>query len=105
MRERQPSVSRDGQALPPRQLNLIPLGTDKKPLGTWKASQGTMTTDVELTTWMTTGAWDDRCNAFAVVTGFISDIVVVYSDSKDAEDWCQTNLPPTPWMVNTAKGG
>jgi putative DNA primase/helicase len=87
----------------PRHLNLIPVD-NKKALAKWKAYQGTMVTDAELSEWMTAGCLGRRVHSFGVVTGLISEIVVVDSDSKDGEDWCQSNLPHTPWMVKTCKG-
>jgi len=88
----------------PRQLNLIPVGKNKEALVRWKAYQGRMVTDAELSEWMTAGHQGQRVHSFGVVTGSVSGIVVVDSDSKDAELWCQEHLLPTPWMVKTARG-
>lgn len=41
----------------------------------------------------------------AIVTGAISGVVVVDCDNPKAEEWADTNLPPTPILTATGKGG
>ncbi len=46
----------------------------------------------------------DRELNIGVVTGAVSGIAVVDTDSPASEDWAKTHLPDTPWIVKTAKG-
>ncbi len=40
----------------------------------------------------------------AIITGAISDVVVIDADAPDALAWCTSNLPYTPWQTETARG-
>jgi hypothetical protein len=39
-----------------------------------------------------------------IVCGKVSNIIVVDTDSKEAEEWISTNIPETPMKVKTSKG-
>lgn len=39
-----------------------------------------------------------------VITGLVSNLVVVDADTPEAEAWCLANLPSTPWQVTTGRG-
>lgn len=66
----------------------------------WKRYQTTPPTPQEHLSWFGNG---HKANA-AIVCGSISGIVVIDSDSPEAEAWCAANLPPTPMMTRTARG-
>jgi hypothetical protein len=41
---------------------------------------------------------------FAVITGAISDVVVIDADDPEALRWCTRRLPYTPWQTKTSRG-
>lgn len=43
-------------------------------------------------------------DSWAILVGKFHGLVVVDSDSPEAEAWAQTNLPSSPWTVRTRKG-
>jgi len=49
-------------------------------------------------------AWFAKPQNNAIVTGAVSGLVVIDTDTPEAEEWAQANLPETPWLVRTAKG-
>jgi hypothetical protein len=52
-----------------------------------------------------TGWWtEDPARNIAIVTGKVSGIVVVDTDSAEAETWAQSHLPQTPMMTRTPAG-
>jgi Bifunctional DNA primase/polymerase, N-terminal len=75
----------------------IPLGT-KVPDTSWKAYQERLATDDELVAWFTAPA------NIGIVTGAISDLVVVDVDSADAVNYAIRRLPYTPWQTKTPRG-
>ena len=78
-------------------LSVIPVGMDKKPLIAWKEFQERRATQEEFHTWVTT--YKDM--QLGVVTGKISNIIVVDIDSPDLDiSW----LPETA-IVKTGSGG
>lgn len=95
-------------------LCLIPLkpgpGRDDKeaktpdwsvlPNGEWKPYQKRRPTEAELKAWFGNGV---RRNA-AVVLGKVSGVVVIESDTPEAEAWCAANLPPTPMATRSGRG-
>jgi KaiC/GvpD/RAD55 family RecA-like ATPase len=81
-------------------MSVIPIGSDKKPLVRWQTFQETKPTDENLTAWFVNGG---RRNV-GIVTGRISGVVVVDTDSEAAEAWAIEHLPATPMMCQTAKG-
>jgi hypothetical protein len=48
--------------------------------------------------------FEDRSSNIAIVTGRISDVIVVDVDSKRAMEFAVIRLPYTPWQTRTAKG-
>src|SRR5688572_27703259 len=82
-------------------LNVIPLKPQsKEPDGDWKSYQSKRVTAEELRTWFGNGV---SRNA-GVVLGSVSGVVVIESDSPQAEAWCAAHLPPTPMMTSSARG-
>lgn len=84
-----------------RGLNIIPLPLRCKIPGagfTWKHLQKRRVTDQEAQHWF---ASDTN---IAILTGAISGVVVVDTDSPEGEAWVQTNLPETPMQTVTSKG-
>jgi hypothetical protein len=71
----------------------------KRPAIPWKQFQSTRATDDQLIGWFGT-----ESRNIGIVTGVISDLVVVDCDSPEALAWADTHLPPTPWRVRTSKG-
>ncbi len=103
------AVARD---LVARGFSVIPLDhpddtwvTDSKMVGKtpaipWKRYQGARPTDADLVTWFGNGK---KRNA-AIVTGAISNIVVVDGDSAEGLAWMHVHLPPTQMRTKTAQG-
>lgn len=85
-------------------FNLIPLDgkvpSAALPQKQWAAFQTTRATDADLRTWFGNGA---NRNA-GILLGAISGVVVIDSDTPEAEAWCAQHLPPTPMMTRTARG-
>ncbi|MCE7871441.1 DUF3987 domain-containing protein [bacterium CPR1] len=77
----------------------IPPGT-KKPSIRWASYQTERATDDQLRSWFGVG----RTEAMAIITGAVSGLVVVDTDSPEAEEWARANLPATRAMVRTSKG-
>ena len=73
---------------------------DKHPLVRWQQWQNEDPPDNLVTEWLTSSKWDN-CN-YAIVCG--KQIVVIDTDSKEAEVWVKDNLPFTPRTVKTARG-
>ena len=80
-------------------FSLIPVN-GKLPAVKWEAFQVARPTDDNLLSWFGNGT--DR--NIGVVTGAVSGIVVVDTDSPEAEAWAQAHLPATPMRVQTSKG-
>jgi hypothetical protein len=86
-----------------RGLSVIRLKPcSKKPQGGWKTFQQRHATDAELVRWF--GSAGDSPPNIGLVTGRISGVVVVDTDSAEAEVWAKTSLPVTEMMTETAKG-
>jgi len=67
-------------------------------LTSWKEYQDRDPTYDEVEKW-----WTANPNAnIGILTGF--EFYAVDADSPEAMDWCENNLPVTPWRVNTAQG-
>src|SRR5713101_1838848 len=94
-----------------RGLSVIPLDhpaettqTDPKRIGkvpalsSWKRFQDTHATDDNLLEWFGNG----RCRNIAIVTGAVSNVVVVDCDTPEAIPWADAHLPPTPMITRTA---
>jgi hypothetical protein len=73
-------------------------GDGKVPAIAWREYQTRVATDDELV------AWFGEPMNIAVITGVVSDAVVVDADSPDALRWCTRNLPYTPRQTRTARG-
>lgn len=74
-------------------------GDGKVPAIAWRTYQSRRPTEAELAAW-----FNGEPQNVAVVTGTVSGIVVVDSDSPEALRWATRHLPYTPWQVRTAKG-
>jgi hypothetical protein len=89
-------------------LSIIPLRPrDKRPDGDvlpdgWAAFQGRIATAAELELWFSGERGDQR--NIGIVTGQVSGVVVVDSDSDEAERYASTHLLDTAVKVKTAKG-
>ena len=94
-------------------LSVIPLDhpaetthTDPSKIGKvpaierWKPFQTMRATDADLQEWFGSG----RQRNIGVITGSISNLVVVDCDSVKAVVWADAHLPPTPWRSHTSKG-
>jgi hypothetical protein len=76
---------------------LIP--KDKKPLIAWKKYQEHFATDTELQQW-----FDGTQNGIAIVTGPISDLIVLDADSEQTAQWVEQKGIGEGLRVKTAKG-
>jgi putative DNA primase/helicase len=82
-------------------LCVIPLKPGSKEAdASWTPYQSARPTEAEYQAWFGNGV---RRNA-GIVTGQVSGVVVVESDSPEAEAWCAAHLPPTPMMTRSARG-
>lgn len=70
----------------------------KVPAIAWAPYQTTRATEADLR------AWFAIPQNLAIVTGAVSDLVVVDADSPAACRWMTAHLPWTPWQVKTARG-
>ncbi len=73
---------------------------DKHPVVSWRQWQDEDPPEHLVAEWLSSAKFDN-CN-FAIVTG--KQIVVIDTDSKEAEVWVKENLPFTPRTVKTARG-
>lgn len=73
-------------------------GDGKVPAIAWKEYQKRQATEAEVRAWFGTD------QNIAVVTGALSNVVVVDADSPEAERWVRRNLLRTPWRVRTGRG-
>ena len=73
-------------------------GDGKTPDMSWRQYQSTRATADQIAKWFATPS-----NA-AIVTGAISNLVIVDCDSWQALRWAVTHLPRTPRQVRTARG-
>ena len=92
----------DVTPLAERGLSIIPVKfRDKRPATrSWKPFQSRRPTKSQLRGW-----FDDGGNLNAgIVTGKISDVVVVDLDSPEAIAWADANLPPTAMATKTPRG-
>lgn len=65
----------------------------------WREYQTRLPHDGEIARWFGGAPMN-----IAVITGTISDVVVIDADSPQALRWCTKNLPYTPWQTQTSKG-
>ena len=92
----------DVTPLAERGLSIIPVKfRDKRPATrSWKPFQSRRPTKSQLRGWFDNGG---NLNA-GIVTGKISDVVVVDLDSPEAIAWADANLPPTAMATKTPRG-
>ncbi len=83
-------------------LCVIPLkfGTKKPDLDSWAEYQTRRPTEAELMAWFGNGTPRN----IGIVLGKISGVVVVESDSPEAEAQCEKHLPRPRMMTRTARG-
>ena len=82
-------------------MSLIPVkDRDKAPDGEWKPYQTARATREQLHVLFGNCV---RRNG-GIVTGAVSGVAVIDTDTPQAESWVAANLPPTPMMTRTAKG-
>ncbi len=92
-------------ALSHRGFSVIPIPRPdahhdgKVPAISWRQFQQRRATDDELSAWFAGAA-----SNLAIVTGAVSNLVVVDADSRDGLRWCVRHLPYTPWQTKTARG-
>ncbi len=77
-----------------------PQRVGKTPVIEWKRYQSTRPVDAELVDWFGTG----RRRNVAIVTGTISNLVMVDGDSDEGLAWMRAHLPRTPMRTQTKKG-
>lgn len=106
-----PEALRIAERLLERGLSVIPVprpipgarigepGDGKVPAIAWREFQDRLPTRDELAQWFGHAAMN-----IGVVTGAISQVVVIDADAPDALLWCTKNLPYTPWQTKTARG-
>ena len=86
-------VPRPRPGVPPGQP-----GDGKVPALSWRGFQDARPTEDQIRSWFATE------QNIAVITGRVSDVVVIDADSSGAVRWVTTNLPRTPWQTKTARG-
>ncbi len=85
-----------------RGLSVIPLSArGKRPMEPWARWQRERADEQQIHTWFAGGA---RQPNVGIVTGRVSNIVVVDVDSAAGLTWAQAHLPPSPMRTATAKG-
>jgi hypothetical protein len=81
-------------------LCIIPVHPrSKQPYIKWQRYQTTRPTDKDLVRW-----FDKKERNAAILLGKVSSVIVVDTDTPEAEAWVVKNLPRTPMMTHTAKG-
>ena len=74
-------------------------GDGKVPTIAWREFQDRLPTEQELGAWFGTEPTN-----LAIVTGAVSNVVVIDADSIEALQWATKHLPYTPWQTQTARG-
>src|SRR3954471_12997619 len=85
----------------PRPRPGVPLGQPgdgKVPAIAWLEYQHRLPTEDKIRRWFA------RPMNIAIITGALSELVVVDADEPPALRWCTANLPYTPWQTQTARG-
>jgi hypothetical protein len=80
----------------------VPAGTPgdgKVPALAWRPYQMRLPTEREIHEWFIGAAMN-----LAVITGAISDVVVIDADELEARRWLVRRLPYTPWQTQTSRG-
>ncbi len=84
-----------------RGLSVIPIEHGgKRPSVPWTPYQTRLATSEEILQWFGNG----HQRNIGIVTGGVSNVVVVDCDSAAAVAWADNHLPPTPMMSRTARG-
>jgi KaiC/GvpD/RAD55 family RecA-like ATPase len=79
--------------------SVIPVGLDKKPTITgWKEYQNRLPTEEEVSKWPNSAG-------MALITGKVSDLVVVDADSEKGVSWCLSNGFNTPLQAVSGRDG
>jgi hypothetical protein len=73
-------------------------GDGKVPAIAWREYQKRLPTEDEIRGWFTTDM------NIAVITGMVSNVVVIDGDSPESVRWLTKHLPYTPWQTQTARG-
>jgi putative DNA primase/helicase len=84
-----------------RGFPVFPVGPDKKPLVAWAEFQSSLPSDAQLLSWFGNGK---GATGIGIATGTYSRLVVVDTDTEDAEQWAAAHLPATEMMCKTARG-
>lgn len=74
-------------------------GDGKVPAVAWKEFQTRLPTVAEIA-----AGFGDASMNIAVVTGALSDVIVIDADSTEAVRSCTQRLPYTPWQTQTSRG-
>jgi hypothetical protein len=88
-----------------RGFNVIPVPRPdsrhdgKVPVIAWKRYQTERVTEAEITAW-----FGGEPQNLAIITGAVSNLVVVDADSRDGLRWAVRRLSYTPWQVRTSRG-
>ena len=77
---------------------LLPKDEEGRP--TWKPFQSERAPEDTIREWF---GGNEQQN-IGVALGRVSGVVVVDSDTSEAERWCAEHLPPTPMVTRTARG-
>ena len=92
------------QRLAERGLSVIPLKPKgKEPACLWRPYQHRRADDTQLREWFT-GTPVRESRNIGIVAGAVSGVVVIDTDSDDAEQWASENLPLTEMRTKTRKG-
>ncbi|MCC7181167.1 MAG: bifunctional DNA primase/polymerase [Acidobacteria bacterium] len=88
-----------------RLLSVIPVPRPdgrhdgKVPAMAWREYQARRPTEAEIRAW-----FGGAPSNLAIITGALSNLVVVDADSREGLRWCVRHLPYTPWQVRTSRG-
>lgn len=85
-----------------RAWSVMPLHGKKPALKSWKDLQTQRPTLGILHHWF--GAMNQNAYNLGVITGRVSDLVVVDADSPTAASWWESTFPATPLQCRTSKG-
>jgi hypothetical protein len=85
-----------------RGWSVMPLSGKKPAIPSWKALQRDRPTIGLLYHWF--GIVNETSHNIGVVTGKVSDLVVVDADSLEAARWWESTFPATPLICRTGKG-
>ena len=83
-------------------IPVVPISYRKKTplLTSWKEFQNRLPSATEIETWWR--KWPDA--NLAIVTGKVSNLIVIDADGPEGEKWVLENLSHTPLVVKTARG-